>query len=198
MMKHIFLLGSLLSIGISTSSAIQVSIAKGTGAGITVLDSAGTAQPTFRIQVGTFDAAPNIDLTGFNSFGSTTSASNLITGAFTVSEFGTTAPAAEKFNNKSIYIVITNNDGTQRGILARGSAASNDWLFPADVTPGLAPTESLDTNNATRVTAPVGTLVDNASGVDNLRLAPIAAIPEPSSLVLGLASLIGLVSRRRR
>ena len=190
MKKTILFAAVACGLAISSANALTVSIAKGTGSGLTVLDSASVAQPTFTIKVGTFSGSPNLLLTGFSEFGSTTSSSNLVTGSFSQTP---AAGEASKFNNLAAYIVIFNATATEGAILGRGTSASNTWLFPADVTSSLAPTVTLDTNNATRVAATVGSITDNASGVDNVRLVPV---PEPS--VTALFGLLGLVGLRRK
>lgn len=207
-MKKYILSVLLLLAGLNASNAANVVLSKGTGLGINVLSSTGTPVTAFTIFVGTFASAPTVfDGTNFATlrndfiaFGSAAApVGGLITGTVARTEF-TGQAAAANFNNRQIYVIVSNSSdlatATEAGLFTK-SAARTDWVFPAD-TPGALANIGASTINFAAIT-PIGATgaVDQAVGSpDSLRLA-LVGVPEPSTGVVALLGL-GLVAIRRR
>lgn len=199
---------SLLLASVSFAGAASISIGKGFGSGVNVflsLESGGAVSKDFSFAIGTFAADPAANasyteiLAAFKEFGRTSSP--LVNGADTIIAVAnpiTNAPSnAADFNGKPIYIVVATNGlqntaTTQYAVIKAENPAAGKWVFPANV--AIADAGDAPMNSAANFVAVVGTEIDNATGVDSLRL---VGVPEPTGAAL-LVSAMGLVAFRRR
>jgi hypothetical protein len=199
-MKKYILALFIATLGLGQAASITVG--KGFGQGVNVLPTVGSdAITTFSFAIGTFAAEPAANasfadlVASFKEFGRTsTPLVNVGNTIIAVSSPFTAAPAnAIDFNGKPIYILVGTDglvNSTQYAVVKALNPAAGKWLFPANV--AIADAGDAPMNSAVNFQAVIGTRIDNASGVDSLRL-----IPEPTSMVLLLGSLaLGL--RRRR
>ena len=199
-MKKYILALFIATLGLGQAASITVG--KGFGQGVNVLPTVGSdAITTFSFAIGTFAAEPAANasfadlVASFKEFGRTsTPLVNVGNTIIAVSSPFTAAPAnAIDFNGKPIYILVGTDglvNSTQYAVVKALNPAAGKWLFPANV--AIADAGDAPMNSAANFQAVIGTRIDNASGVDSLRL-----IPEPTSMVLLLGSLaLGL--RRRR
>ncbi len=101
---------------------------------------------------------------------------------------------ADFFNGKSIYVWIFNGStiaaSTEMGIF-KATTASPSWLFPTNGA-GLGDSVVLSTT-----TGGASALVP-VSGVGNVTSTQIRLVPEPSSVVLVVTGVMGLLAHRRR
>jgi hypothetical protein len=135
---------------------------------------------TFTVAVGAWDGA------NFVQFGSSVIDSGSVNGSFT-------ATVPPEVNNQVIHVFV--------GIGAVQVTSNNYWIvlrtsqntpFPSDVSQTLA-SSTFAMNNSTPGTVVVAAAGPGASLVGN----QIIFIPEPSSALLGLVGIAGLLRRRR-
>ena len=195
---------ALLLATIGLGQAASITVGKGFGSGVNVLSTVGSAAiTTFSFAIGTFASDPAADasfaslIANFKEFGRTSTP--LVNGADTiiaVSSPFTAAPAnAIDFNGKAIYILVGTNglvNSEQYAVIKALNPAAGKWVFPANV--AIADAGDAPMNSAANFQAVIGTKIDNASGVDSLRL---VGIPEPSSIFLAIGALAVGFRRKR-
>jgi hypothetical protein len=211
-----YLVAGLVATGLAVSSSYaSVTVAWSTGSTTYLLDSGGAADdstqlaPGDLLEIGTFAVAPvgvtlatvNATLASFEVFGSGTI--NAGAGAFTLSS---TATAAPLFNGKQIYLVAYNAasplGATEAGIFYATAAS---WTMPADgptASTTIDPTSLFGANSGVSANlGPQGNVVYGGTSFDSAGyslLDTASIVPEPSSILLVVTGLLGLLGLRRR
>ena len=184
-------------------SGATITLNKGLSPGFNVQNSAGTSTAGF-VFIGTFagGTAPGTPVGGdytnlistFQIFGSiaTPVAGTALSGGITASP---ATPA--NFNTFQMYMIVANNASlaaaTQFGLFTNTPATA----FPADTLAAGSTNFNVNVFTALGVVAGAGSKIDNATGADTLRLVNVVPIPEPSTALLGLLGVAGLIRRRR-
>lgn len=195
--------GFIFAVTSFVANAATITLNKGLSPGFNIQDASGASSSGF-IFIGTFagGTAPGTPAGGdyssvissFRTFGSVAApaAGTAISGSVTSSP---ATPA--NFNTLQMYMIVANNSvlgsATQFGLFTNTPST----FFPADTTAAGSFNFNVNVFSALGVVAGAGSLIDNATGADTLRLVNVAAIPEPSVALLGALGLIGLVRRRR-
>jgi PEP-CTERM motif len=204
MKSKLFAIAAVISSLVASNAATINIVRSGAGTGIQAQTSAGTNLTTggYFVGVGTFAVAPTI--TDQDSFVSAVNNFSLA-GSFLAPTTGTTVGLLvgsfdtinTAFNSAALYLLVGN--GTTRAnstefAIIQGTPG---FVFPANV--GVAGGTNYTLGNATQI-SPVGVAgleIDNATGFDVIQLRALAPIPEPSTALLGLLGIAGLIRRRR-
>jgi hypothetical protein len=212
-----YLVAGLVATGLAVSSYASVSVNWSTGSTTYLSDSGGAADDATQLaigdllEIGTFAVAPvgvtlatvNATLASFEVFGS--GAISGTPGSFGITSVNTAAPT---FNGKQIYLVAYNaataGAATQAGIFY---ATLPSWTMPADgptASTSLDPADLFGANSGISanlgtngVVVYGGTSFDSA-GYSLLDTANIVSVPEPSSVLLVVTGLLGMIGLRRR
>jgi hypothetical protein len=216
-----YLVAGLVATGLAVSSSYAtVSVNWSTGSTTYLSDSGGAADdgtqlaPGDLLEIGTFAVAPvgvtlatvNATLASFEVFASGTI--NAGAGAFGLASVNTAAPL---FNGQQIYLVAYNGPSTigatEAGIFYANDTVNTAWKMPADGPTALTTIDPADLFGANSgVSAnlgPAGNVVYGGTSFDSggyslLDTANIVVVPEPSSVVLVVTGLLGLLGLRRR
>jgi len=202
MIRKITLFTVALLIQNSAYSA-TIAINKGVAAGFSLVDSSGQAilATTGFISIGTFASAPTNPgdgnysslVSSFIPFGAVQS--NLIPITSATGFVNQANPL--NFNNRQVYLLVGNGttiaNSTQIGLFTQ----TTPTFFTADITLAGSTNFALTTGNIVSAVAGAGSVVDNATGVDNLKLVSLTTVPEPSAALLGALGVLGLLRRRR-
>jgi len=213
-----YLVAGLVATGLAVSSSYaSVTVNWGTYGSTFLSDSGGAADDGTQLaagdllEIGTFAVAPvgvtlatvQATLASFEVFGSGTI--NQGAGAFTLTSANTATPL---FNGKQIYLVAYNAastlGATEAGIFYSTAAS---WTMPAD---GPTANTTIDTadlfganSGVSANLAAAGHVVYGGTSFDSTApgyslLDTASIVPEPSSVVLVVTGLLGLLGLRRR
>ena len=213
-----YLVAGLVATGLAMSSSYaNVTVAWGTASTTYLSDSGGAATdatqlaPGDLLEIGTWAVAPvgvtlatvNATLASFEVFG--TGTINNGPGAFSLNS---TALAAPLFNGQQIYLVAYNAAHTEAGIFYSTLAS---WTMPADgptASTTIDPANLFGANDGVSGTLAAaghvvwgGTAFDGSGGPGlsySLLDTANIVVPEPSSVVLVVTGLLGLLGLRRR
>lgn len=179
------ILGIALLSGAANAATITVSAGL-TAQGVTPLVNSA-AMTDFFVSVGTWDAGTST----FTSFGSVLADTAEVNGAFTA-----TGPAS--FNSALIAIFVGKgqNISSSGDVWAVFSATANT-AFPSDVTQATGVTFSMTQPSVLNVVGKGNAASGFVAGGVNTNNFNFTTVPEPSSLLLGALSALGLLRRRR-
>lgn len=205
MVKKLILLGVLFIASLSGANAATITLNKGLATGYNLVSTTNSVQTTgYTIFLGTFSTAPVTPVGGnytsivsaFQIYGAGGVAGagigvlDPITGSFASNVASTVT-----FNNALMYIMIANNTNLASATEIAIFKNTTPSFFPSDVSSGSATANfAMGGGTALSVVAGAGSVVDNASGVDNLGY---ILVPEPSTMFLGAIGALVLFRRRR-
>jgi hypothetical protein len=178
------LLSLFAAAGVAQSATVTLSSGFGTGIIVTA-DGANTA---YTVTIGGFEGGE------FTQFG--TASNSFATGIKLGGNYGAVGPDSLNGDRIFIRIAFTSTNGSGFGIFQTSTQGAATGLFAADVTSALATTSANVASTAFLSIAQTGGAVQSASfgSANNINF---VTVPEPSTALLGLLGIAGLIRRRR-
>jgi hypothetical protein len=178
------LISLLAAAGVAQSATVTLSSGFGTGIIVTA-DGANTA---YSVTIGGFEGGI------FTQFGTTSNA--FAAGVKLGGNYGGVGPDSLNGDRVFIRIAFTNTSGSGFGIFQTTTQGTATGLFASDVTNALSSTSASVSSTAFITLAAVGGVAQSSSfgSANNVNF---VTVPEPSTALLGLLGIAGLIRRRR-